>query len=42
MFFFIVPWLLLMVPWINAGMRRLHDTGRSGGWPSQPHANRYG
>jgi uncharacterized membrane protein YhaH (DUF805 family) len=27
-----VPYLLLLVPWISAGMRRLHDTGRSGGW----------
>jgi uncharacterized membrane protein YhaH (DUF805 family) len=30
--FFAVPWLLFIVPWISAGMRRLHDTGRSGGW----------
>ena len=31
-FFVVVPYLLLLVPWISAGMRRLHDIGRSGGW----------
>lgn len=25
-------WMLMIVPLVSAGIRRLHDTGRSGGW----------
>jgi uncharacterized membrane protein YhaH (DUF805 family) len=30
--FFAGAYVLLLVPWVAAGMRRLHDTGRGGGW----------
>lgn len=28
----VVVYLLLLTPWTSAGIRRMHDTGRSGGW----------
>jgi uncharacterized membrane protein YhaH (DUF805 family) len=27
-----VIWLALILPWLSAAVRRLHDTGRSGWW----------